>query len=127
MQVHAASLGHAAVQVALLAHAATTPVRGDRGFSGSNLGLSNVGGGLVNLAAGNAFDFATVTVDGRNKTVGLKSARSDAIRTTTVYVGVLSTVAPPVMSLPELGLTTGMQTPPVVRPSESTAPPGPEF
>lgn len=59
LQVHAASFSHAAIQAAMLALAESTSVRGQRGSSGGNPGLSNVGGDLVNLTASVADGFAT--------------------------------------------------------------------
>ena len=61
LQVNAASLSHAAMHAAVFTLAAAASVRGQPGSSGSILGLSNVGGGLVNLPASNANGCAAVS------------------------------------------------------------------
>lgn len=85
LQVHASKIGHAAVQAAILALATATPARSQSGFSGSNADFLSVGGGMLNLTAGNANGFTTVTGDGRNKAVGATSGNSDPFNTTVTF------------------------------------------
>jgi hypothetical protein len=125
LQVHAHSVGHAAVHAAILVLSSASGVIGQRGsVSAANVAVSSVRGGLVNATTGGGSpDFATVTVDGRNKTIGATSAGVDGLNTTSIEF--LSSIDPPVMNPPESDPTAGVPAPPVVSPPDATAPPGP--
>ena len=125
LQVHPPSFGYAAVQAAIFVLAtSSTGVSQRNATSAANVAVSSVRGGLVNLTtAGNARGFATVTVDGRNKTIGATSAGGDGINTTIVEF--ISSIDPSVINPTESDPTEGVPAPPVVSPPDSTAPPGP--
>ena len=90
----------------------------------ANVPVSSVRGGQVNLTnAGNSHSFATVTVDGRNKTIGATSAAADGLNTT--IIDFMSSIDSPVINPPESDPTAGVPAPPVISPSDATAAPGP--
>ena len=124
LQVHAQSVGYAAVQAAIFALSSPSSVIGQRrSVTAANVTMSSVRGGLVNVTTGGGSPgFATVTVDGRNKTIGATSAGADGH---TTIIDFLSSTEPPVMNPLASDPTAGVPAPPVVSPTNATAPAGP--
>ena len=124
LQVHTQSFGYSTAQAAILVLATCSRVTSQRGgVSSANVAGSSVRGGLVNGTTASSFDgFATVTVDGRNKTIGATSAGADGLNTSSIDI--LSSVDPPVINPPQSDPTTGVPAPPVVSPPGAISPPG---
>lgn len=123
-QIRAPSIGYATVLAAILALTASSSVTSQRGnVSASNVDVSSVGGGLVNLtSASSGNGFTNVTADGRKKTTGATSAGADD--SNTPVADILSSTDPPVVNPPESEPTAGVLAPPVVSSPDATAPPG---
>eukprot|EP00892_Ulva_mutabilis_P004523 jgi/Ulvmu1/2442/UM135_0002.1 len=84
---------------------------------------SSVDGGQVSLTTtGNAMGFATVTIDGRPKTIGATSIDGDSNATMLEF---MASLEPPVVVEAVADPTEGVPAPPVVSATEAGGPPSP--
>lgn len=91
-------------------------------MSASNVAVSSARGGAVNLTgASNAHGFATITVDGTNKSSGATRAGIDD---NTTVISFHSSSGPHVIIPPEFDQKEGVAGPPDASPPDSAAPPG---
>eukprot|EP00892_Ulva_mutabilis_P007287 jgi/Ulvmu1/4930/UM204_0001.1 len=123
MKAAPARRGEAASLATLLLLAAVTATSAQPSISRASIVVSNSNGRLNVSADGNSRGFATVSIDGRNKTIGATSTGEGTGIPNSTFFEFFGSFPPPVMSPPDSDPTTGVPAPPVVSPPDDMAPP----
>eukprot|EP00892_Ulva_mutabilis_P005896 jgi/Ulvmu1/3679/UM017_0095.1 len=117
----------AASLATLLLLAAATLTSAQPSVAAVNVVASNSNDGAVNLTFGDdTRGFATIAINGRNKTIGAASSGDGTEIANSTFSEFFASFSPPLMSPPvDSDPTTGVPAPPIVSPPDGRAPPTP--